>query len=73
MDDDEDDDADETVCLTVADVLPTFDREECAYVQALRGDPIKAARELVTACRGSGQRREQFALTIREGNAAGTF
>ena len=52
--------------LTVADVLPTLDREECACVQALRGDPIKAARELVTACpgRGSGQRRERFALTI---------
>ena len=41
----------------------------CSSFQALRGDPIRleleAARELVTACRGSG-RREQFALTVRE-------
>ena len=40
------------------------------YRAALTADIIGTARKLVTACRASGQRREDFALTIREGNEA---
>ena len=44
-----------------------------AYWKALEGDPVGEARSLVTACRASGQRREAFEKTIKEGNAAGGF
>lgn len=40
------------------------------YCAALAADIIGTARKLVTACRVSGQRREDFELTIREGNEA---
>lgn len=40
------------------------------YRAALAADIIGTARKLVTACRVSGQRREDFELTIREGNEA---
>ena len=40
------------------------------YRAALAADIIGTARKLVTACRVSGQRRENFELTIREGNEA---
>jgi len=43
------------------------------YMRALQYDVVAAARQLVTACRASGQRREDFASTIKEGNAAGSF
>jgi len=41
------------------------------YRTALAADIIGMARKLVAACRVSGQRREDFELTIREGNDAG--
>ena len=43
------------------------------YCTALAADIIRVARKLVTACRASGQRREDFELTIHEGNKAGTW
>ena len=43
------------------------------YRTALATDIIGVARKLVTVCRASGQRREDFELTIREGNKAGTW
>ncbi|KAI0367559.1 hypothetical protein BV20DRAFT_913619, partial [Pilatotrama ljubarskyi] len=46
---------------------------DVAYADALSREPIKLARQLVTACRASGQRREAFASIIREGNRNGAF
>lgn len=43
------------------------------YHATLATDIIGMARKLVTACRASGQRREDFQLTIQEGNEAGTW
>lgn len=43
------------------------------YRDALAADIIGTARKLVTACRASGQRREDFELTIRNGNKAGSW
>lgn len=43
------------------------------YRTALTADIIGTARKLVTACRASGQRREDFELTIREGNESGSW
>jgi hypothetical protein len=43
------------------------------YRTALAADVIGAARKLVTACRASGQRREEFKLVIQEGNKVGTW
>lgn len=43
------------------------------YRAALAADIIGMARKLVTASRVSGQRREDFELTIREGNKAGSW
>ena len=43
------------------------------YRSALTADIIGTARKLVAACRASGQRREDFELTIREGNEAGSW
>ncbi|KAH9925069.1 hypothetical protein B0H21DRAFT_700969, partial [Amylocystis lapponica] len=36
-------------------------------------NPVKSARSLVTACRASGQRREDFKSTIETGNKENTF
>ncbi|KAJ7667875.1 ribonuclease H-like domain-containing protein [Mycena polygramma] len=41
------------------------------YWDALKLDPVAAARKLVTACRASGQRRDAFEATIEAGNNAG--
>lgn len=38
------------------------------YAQALETDIVAVARKLVTACRASGKRREEFMNTIAEGN-----
>ncbi|OJT08209.1 hypothetical protein TRAPUB_881 [Trametes pubescens] len=46
---------------------------DSAYADALRSDAVKAARQLVAACRASGQHREEFTATIVEGNRKGTF
>jgi hypothetical protein len=43
------------------------------YRAALAANIIGTARKLVTACRASGQRREDFELTIREGNESGSW
>jgi len=43
------------------------------YRAALVADVIGTARKLVAACRSSGQRREDFELTIQEGNEAGSW
>ena len=43
------------------------------YRTALTSDVVGTARKLVTACRTSGQRREDFTLTIWEGNEAGSW
>ena len=48
-------------------------RADPAYADALQNDPVKRARQLVTACRASGLRREAFAKTITEGNESGAF
>jgi hypothetical protein len=39
----------------------------------LADDVVAAARHLVVAIRASGQRREDFAMVIAEGNKAGIF
>ncbi|KAI0058626.1 hypothetical protein BV25DRAFT_1810362, partial [Artomyces pyxidatus] len=43
------------------------------YIAALNTDPIKAARELVNACRASGLRKHDFLLAISEGNKLDKF
>lgn len=43
------------------------------YRAALKTDIIGVVRKLVAACRVSGQRREDFELTIQEGNKAGIW
>ena len=53
--------------------LNTALRADPAYAAALQEDPVKRARQLVTACRVSGLRREKFAATITEGNKTGAF
>ncbi|KAI0774753.1 hypothetical protein BD413DRAFT_603363 [Trametes elegans] len=47
--------------------------DDPGYAAALRNDTIKAARQLIVACRASGQRREEFTATIEEGNRTGAF
>ncbi|KAJ6602746.1 ribonuclease H-like domain-containing protein, partial [Mycena vulgaris] len=49
--------------------LPMYDPD--IYWDALKLDPVSAARKLVTACRASGQRREAFENIIKAGNDAG--
>lgn len=41
------------------------------YLNFLKGDVVGSARKLVTACRASGQRRDELRKTIEDGNAAG--
>ncbi|KAI0916313.1 hypothetical protein AcV5_003286 [Taiwanofungus camphoratus] len=43
------------------------------YMEALREDPVSKARSLITVCRASQQRREDFDQTIIKGNIANTF
>lgn len=43
------------------------------YRTALTADIVGTVRKLVAASRNSGQRREDFELTIREGNKAGSW
>ncbi|KAI0821949.1 hypothetical protein BC628DRAFT_1328464 [Trametes gibbosa] len=45
----------------------------CDIDDALQDDTVKCARQLVAACRASGQRREEFSTAIREGNESGAF
>ncbi|KAF7330238.1 putative AC transposase [Mycena venus] len=55
------------------DTIPQALRDDPNYWRALLYDPVAEARTLVTACRASGQRRDNFETTIKEGNAAGGF
>ncbi|KAF5378856.1 hypothetical protein D9615_006941 [Tricholomella constricta] len=50
---------------------PTCDDLE--YLDALQSDVVAAARKLVSACRSSGQRREDLKDTIETGNLTGIF
>ena len=43
------------------------------YATALRNDPVKLARQLVTACRASGGRRAELREVIKEGNRIHAF
>ncbi|KAJ7189942.1 hypothetical protein GGX14DRAFT_382718 [Mycena pura] len=54
-------------------MIPQLLRDNVAYWQALFHDPVGSARSLVTACRASGQRRDAFEDTIKEGNKEGGF
>ncbi|KAJ7120735.1 hypothetical protein C8R43DRAFT_1090881 [Mycena crocata] len=52
-------------------LIPQSLRDNLQYWLALQCDPVGSARSLVTACRASGQRRENFEKVIKEGNEAG--
>ncbi|OJT11323.1 hypothetical protein TRAPUB_12198 [Trametes pubescens] len=43
------------------------------YASALENDPVKRARQLIAACRASGQRREDFAAVIADGNRCSSW
>jgi hypothetical protein len=43
------------------------------YAAALATDPIAKCRKMVSSCHASGQRCEDFELTISEGNESGVF
>ena len=63
------DDEDEDDWLLSSDIAS---RDE-EYQWILWGDVIDEAWYIVTACRSSGQRREEFTEIIKEGNKSGTF
>jgi hypothetical protein len=63
------DDEDENNWLISSDIAS---RDE-EYQQILRGDVIAEGRHIVTACRLSGQHREEFTEIIKEGNKSGRF
>ncbi|KAH7332793.1 hypothetical protein B0J17DRAFT_545571, partial [Rhizoctonia solani] len=48
-------------------------RIQWAYLQALDSDPFEACRASITACRSSGQRREDLCQIIIDGNALRRF
>ncbi|CDO76288.1 hypothetical protein BN946_scf184917.g4 [Trametes cinnabarina] len=48
-------------------------QDDPGYAAALQDDPIKMARDLISVCRSSGQRREELQRTIAEGNQARRF
>ncbi|KAJ7703836.1 hypothetical protein B0H14DRAFT_3903685 [Mycena olivaceomarginata] len=48
-------------------------RDDPDYWAALLCDSVVQARSLVTACRASGQRRDNFDKTVEEGNESGGF
>jgi len=43
------------------------------YLQVLQSDVVSSARQLVTACRASGQRCEDLSAIIQEGYRSGTW
>ncbi|KAF9239468.1 hypothetical protein BU15DRAFT_17896, partial [Melanogaster broomeanus] len=47
--------------------------ENLDYLDALRGDVVSAARQVVTACRASGQHREDLSRVIKEGYELGDW
>lgn len=46
---------------------------ETAYALALASDPIGLARDIISYCRASGQRREELQRVIKEGNKSKLF
>jgi len=46
-------------------------RDNVEYWEALKDNIVASAQRLVTACRASGQRREDFESTIEVGNENG--
>jgi hypothetical protein len=58
------------------DVVPFIwdhNENDSAYAIALDSDVVGKARSLVSACRASGQRREDLQSTIKEGNSSRSF
>lgn len=53
--------------------INTLEEEAAEYYSILEDDVVSAARHLVTTCRSSGQRREELAKIIKEGNKSGSF
>lgn len=51
----------------------TTESEPSEWATALAEDPIARCRKMVASCRASGQRREDFELTIAKGNASLIF
>ncbi|KIK73671.1 hypothetical protein PAXRUDRAFT_177782, partial [Paxillus rubicundulus Ve08.2h10] len=43
------------------------------YIRVLQSDIVSLARQLVTACRASGQRREELSSLIRDGQDKGDW
>ena len=61
--------------VTEDDIPFIWDHNEndSAYAIALDSDVVGKARSLVSACRASGQRREDLQTTITEGNSSRSF
>ncbi|KAJ6506004.1 hypothetical protein DFH09DRAFT_943442, partial [Mycena vulgaris] len=57
--------------LKVLSALPDLLAADPEYWQVLQNDVVGLARSLVTACRASGQRRDDFEETIEKGNENG--
>jgi hypothetical protein len=55
----------------LADSFTHILRGNQEYLAVLKDDVVASARSLVTACRASGQRREDFRNTILQGNEDG--
>lgn len=68
-DDELDTDDEETINTNVA----VNGSNDDIYTHALQSDVVATARQLVNACRASGQRREDFRNVIRKGNKDGIF
>ena len=47
--------------------------EEENYLSVIQSDVVVKAHQLVSGCRGLGQRCEDFAKTIQDGNVSGEF
>jgi hypothetical protein len=58
--------------FTFDEELPPEELElDLDYLESLRSDVVSRVRRYVTACRASGQRREEFEQIIKEGNESG--
>lgn len=60
---------------SLEDIAETFPNgaDRTQYTAAVRSNPIKMGRSIVTAIRSSGLRRDDFLDTIRTGNARNWF
>ncbi|KAJ7769160.1 hypothetical protein DFH07DRAFT_736070, partial [Mycena maculata] len=61
------------VCDDNGNIIPQSLRDNIQYWKALTCDPVAEAHTLVTACRASGQCRDNFQKAIEDGNAKGGF